>query len=281
MKQIVKNAIGFNQKVICVAILYLMFCWVGAQAQTSSVKGDENIQQSQQGIFAPLIDSWAVKKPSASKSFPSASPTPLNLIQTQSAHWTFVGKDMSGTHFFVDKQINRVSKGLLKVWTKRIYSDLSFTVALHQWDCNNRRLRVLQETRYDQQQQVINYNGQIIVWEDVVPDSIGEEMLSAICTRPVDNKFEGEETNLMSSALPPNFTMIEITAVKANLRENPDAKALVFRVVKRGAILLSSDGRQSGAWYKVFDSQDSNKELWVHQKACRVVSRKEPINKMQ
>lgn len=281
MKQFIRKAFGFKQKVICLAVLCLTFCCVKANAQTSSVKNNEKPQQSAQGILAPAIDSLAVKKPSMNQSSPSTSSMLPRLIQIQLGRWIFVGKDMNGTQFFVDKQINRVSKDLLKVWTRRIYSDLSFTVALNQWDCNNRRLRVSQETRYNQQQQVTNYNGQITVWADVVPDSIGEEMLSAVCNRVAKNKLDGEDTNTVPSALPPNFTMIEITAVKANLRDNPEAKASVIRVVKRGEILLSSDGEQSGAWYKVSDPQNSNKELWVHRAACRVVSGKESANKMQ
>ncbi|HPN26161.1 MAG TPA: hypothetical protein PKV94_14280 [Syntrophales bacterium] len=58
-----------------------------------------------------------------------------SLSDVKGADWVHYGRDDSGNDSFYDKDsVSNVSKGVIKVWTKRVYSDAGRESVIHDYD---------------------------------------------------------------------------------------------------------------------------------------------------
>ena len=199
-------------------------------------------------------------------------------INSQTRRWYFVGTSVDGTEYYIEKQMRHRSESVLSVWEKLVYKDSSSIVALGEWDCTNNRRRSVQTSIYSSSGDLVKFDQSSTAWAAVPPDTMGESVMELVCGS-IDGSTKGRSGDRpLISALPPNLTFFQVSAVNANLRKAPTANAAIVRTVKRGATLMSIAGESSGAWYKVIDPEDVDVELWISRTACREMTSAKPIS---
>jgi hypothetical protein len=125
----------------------------------------------------------------------------LFKIEGWGADWQPYHKDESSTIYYDAANIRQISKGTLRVWEKTIYRpkgvedmikalseryrELAYCISLFEINCLERKYKELHETVYKDDRSVLdllNYEAfGKADWRYVIPDSIEEALLDAVC----------------------------------------------------------------------------------------------------
>lgn len=171
----------------------------------------------------------------------------------QQNRWLFVGNDVAGTAFYLEKDSPKSIGKIIRVWTKNVYTDGSFQINQIDWDCKEKKYFVIQSSNYFSDGRLLNtLKGD--VWLDVFPDALSETMYKAVCKTSLAGNY-GKTSSIYKTA--------EIIVKKANLRAEPNAYSRVIRQAVTGErFVLVSESPEKG-WYQIIDVE-SNETVWIY-----------------
>lgn len=177
----------------------------------------------------------------------------------QQNRWSYVGADVNGTRFFIDRKSIELIGSKLRMWNKSIYSDDSYRISLVEWICDDKKYFILDETIYAP-------NGTFAgtdkgtKWIFVTPDSISEGLYKATCV-------SSTKTNNTKSA---NKKKAQVIVKTANVRAEPDINSNVIRKVKSSESFALTDETPTDGWYQIIIS-GKNKTGWIHGNTIKLV----------
>lgn len=124
--------------------------------------------------------------------------------------WVLFSYSPMGSSAYYDKEnIKWISKDVVQVWTKISYSEkdiqdwtkkwgptykkLSYTIALKEYNCGEKRGHTLSAIYYEQNEvPIVNYV-EPTSWISVVPGTMDETLFNIVCTSREDNKEKNEK----------------------------------------------------------------------------------------
>jgi hypothetical protein len=180
-------------------------------------------------------------------------------VFTQQNRWSYVGADVNGTRFFIDRKSIEIKGNKLQIWNKSIYSDDSYRISLVEWACSDKQYNVLRETIYSPDGNPIGKD-ESTTWLFVTPDSISEGLYKATCS-------SSDKTNNAKSA---SKMKAQVIARTANVRAEPDINSSVIRKVKSGESFTLADEEPTDGWYQIIIS-GTNKTAWIHSNTIKLV----------
>jgi hypothetical protein len=181
------------------------------------------------------------------------------LIFAQQNRWSYVGADVNGTRFFIDRKSINTKGSKLRIWNKSIYSDDSYRISLVEWVCADKKYFILDETIYAP-------NGSFAgtdkgtKWLFVTPDSISEGLYKATCV----------SSKQVSSRTAASEILAQIIVTSANVRTEPDMSSRVKRKVKSGEQFILADEESVNGWYRIIIS-GTNNTGWIHGNNIKLV----------
>jgi hypothetical protein len=113
--------------------------------------------------------------------------------------WKYYGETYIGRWLYDAKSLTRPSRDIVRIQEKQIYTEegvyfmkkemedrgenLSYSIALEEIDCRNKKFRVLQITHYSKSGEILFFHNcsDIRYWEYVVPNTVKEILLKAVC----------------------------------------------------------------------------------------------------
>lgn len=188
------------------------------------------------------------------------------LVFAQQNRWSYVGADVNGTQFFIDRKSINTKGNKLQIWNKSIYSDDSYRISLVQWVCTDKKYFILDETIYAP-------NGSFAgtdkgtKWLFVTPDSISEGLYRATC-------FSSKQVSSRTSA---GKMRAQIIVKSANVRIEPDMSSRVKRKVKSGEQFVLAEEESVNGWYRIIISGTDNIG-WIHGNNIKLVENSNQLN---
>jgi len=165
---------------------------------------------------------------------------------------------------YVDLNTQKQPNGNLYVWEKLIREDTNFVIGLVEWDCRQKRSRVIQQTIYDKygdpQEMSKNFD-----WTYTIDGTLGAGIYKMVCR----NSEKVSQSSMTKTSA--GIQLAEITVTAANLRESPNTNSDVIREVSRKERLILSDERPQGNWFKVLD-KESQSEGWLHKSTFKIIN---------
>jgi len=183
-------------------------------------------------------------------------------LAQQSNRWQFIGRNDNGSRSYLEKSNKSETGDRKQTWSKEVYSDGSYKITLIDWQCRERRFRILEATNYAPSGEYVDKEGSY-PWSTVVPDSVSENYYKVVCISP--GKTPTTESNASRRK-----TIAQIIAPNANIRESPTANGRVVQTVEKGAQLFLTDADPKGSWYQVF-IPDTNETGWLHGNTIKLV----------
>lgn len=111
----------------------------------------------------------------------------IDFMDDSDKGWRLVGEtDTDLTYYNSDKE-RCMDGGILKIWIKRTHrnTDSKYGLVLYELKCKTDELRVKSITEYDKNGHVLQSDEYSdISWSDVIPDSMGEAIMKAVCRTP-------------------------------------------------------------------------------------------------
>lgn len=186
---------------------------------------------------------------------------------SQERSWVFVGTDERRTKAaYVDPNTQKRSNGNFFVWEKMIWSDASYLIGLVEWDCRQKRSRVVQESLYNQYGELTQLSKNFD-WVYMVDETLGAGIYKIVC-RNVQNSPQPPLTEA-----PSVISLAEIIVVAASLRESPSINGSVIREVPKKERLILTGEPPRGNWHRVID-QDSQSSGWLHRSTFKIIKPK-------
>lgn len=180
----------------------------------------------------------------------------------QDKRWTFVGEDMDGNSFFIDKTSRKVSGNRVRAWEKGILRNGSYRINLTEWKCDEEMYFPIDSTVYSPGGSFIKKE-KGTEWVLVVPGAINEAMYKFACGDLPKNSSKNT-----SSA---GKMMVEIIVDKANLRDAPSRNSRIIREVSIGErFTLVSKELVSYFWYQII-LPGTNETAWIHYSTIKLV----------
>ena len=121
----------------------------------------------------------------------------LDNVKGLGADWKLFGFNDTGDAYYDAEGINRPSKDVVRFWEKVVWSEkavidevaksgikyktLSYTLALYEYHCAEKKLRTLSIVYYSTDGEVLFSHSQESEWEFIVPGSVGEDALKTLC----------------------------------------------------------------------------------------------------
>ncbi len=122
----------------------------------------------------------------------------FSCMEGLGADWKFVIKSVLSETFIDVKSISKLPNNTVRVWKKGIltnkgrevfaeenkklkYKDLSYILALVEYDCKEKKWRLLSATWYSNDGTPLDGEDIENSWKFVVPDSIGDYSLKEVC----------------------------------------------------------------------------------------------------
>ena len=119
----------------------------------------------------------------------------VSNIEVWGADWKFVGKNSDYSLYYDAQSITRPAKNIVRAWQKRYWSEeglfketfglpknLGYRVTLYETDCAERKFRILQLTYFSRDdKEIVGYHSFSNEWKFVVPDSVDELFIKAVC----------------------------------------------------------------------------------------------------
>lgn len=181
----------------------------------------------------------------------------LNQTATraQENRWQFISRNDNGSTSYLEKSNKSETGDRKQTWTKEVYSDGSYKITLVDWQCREKRFRVLEAANYMPSGEYIDKEGSS-AWSTIVPDSVSENYYQVICSA------SGQKS--AAKSIPSGRKIIaRIIALNANIRESPTAESRVLQRVEKGTYLFLADTEPTNGWYQVF-IPDTNEAGWLY-----------------
>lgn len=181
------------------------------------------------------------------------------LVFAQQNRWSYVGADVNGTRFFIDRKSINTKGSKLQIWNKSIYSDDSYRISLVEWVCTDKKYFILDETIYAPDGSFAGTD-KGTKWLFVTPDSISEGLYKATCV-------SSKQTSPQTSA---GKMMAQIIVATANVRIEPDMNSRAIQRVKTGEQFILADEEPVNGWYRIVIS-GTNNIGWIHGNNIKLV----------
>lgn len=183
---------------------------------------------------------------------------------SQDGAWIFVGTDERRTKaMYVDPNTRKSPAGNLFVWEKLIWSDASYLLGLVEWDCRQKRSRVIQQSLYDRYGELSELSKNFD-WLYMVDETLGAAVYKVVCraarTSPPSSSIETAS----------EISLAEIIVSAASLRESASIKGSVIREVAKRERLILTDAEPRGNWHQVID-RDTQSKGWLHKSTFKVI----------
>jgi len=120
-----------------------------------------------------------------------------SAVEAWTAEWEFCAKSGWGYYYYDPQSIKRVSKDTIQVWEKAVYTEkgvqdmvkdlgpkyieLSYTLQLCEFNCSEKKSRILSATFYNNEGGIIGSFSYPTTWEFVVPESVDEHLFNIVC----------------------------------------------------------------------------------------------------
>lgn len=167
--------------------------------------------------------------------------------------WRYVTTVYGGDKGFLNTDVKTLSNGNKSAWEKMVVPDGSFTIAIVEWDCRNKRRLTKQISFYRSDQTIIGTTTKKQTdWAEIIPGSISDFMFTRVCLPPQPVKWA------------------KIISEKANLRSFPDVSAPVIGVADQGDKFQIIPETGKGGWYNVVDSV-TQQDYWLHGNTFEIV----------
>lgn len=176
-------------------------------------------------------------------------------VFSQQNRWQFIGRNDNGSTSYLEKSNPKEVGGKKQTWSKEVYSDGSYKITLIDWQCRERRFRVLEATNYAPSGEYVDKEGSS-AWSTVVPDSVSESYYKVVC-------LSTGNTPALKSNTSSKKMVAQIITDNANVREAPFANSPVIQTFEKGARLFLADNEPTGVWYQVF-IPDTNETGWLN-----------------
>ncbi len=184
-----------------------------------------------------------------------------NLIYGQRLErWQFISSNDNGSRSYLENSNRKSTGGKKQTWTKDIFKDGSYKITLIEWQCREKKFRILEATNYAP---AGTYLGQepASEWSTVVPDSVSENFFKTVCASN-QSANESDSSNVRKS--------VQIISENANVRESPFPVSPVIQTFAKGVRLFLADEEPVGAWYQVL-IPDSNQTGWLHGDTIKIL----------
>lgn len=155
----------------------------------------------------------------------------------------FIGRNANGSISYLEKSDQRESGNRKQTWTKEVYSDRSYKITLVEWQCFEKKFRVIESTNYAPSGECIDREGSS-PWTTVIPDSVSECYFDVVCA-------SSKQSTLAESNSSGKQKIAQVIIINANIRRSPDAGSAVIQKIKKGARLFLTDTEPVNGWYQV------------------------------
>ena len=185
--------------------------------------------------------------------------------------WLKIATDVEGTNYYIEKESRKTSgNSNIRTWEKRIRSDFSYSILLTEWNCHDKRERLIQFTDYNVQRRLEVTSEEPSDWHPIIPDSIAEKFFKIVCLEP---------PRLSAKVKISMKKYAEIIAKKAYLRDRASPSGEIICDLIKGEKLMLINVEPIGGWYKVVDSKTKSIG-WLHGNTFKVISSiNKPTNK--
>jgi hypothetical protein len=119
-------------------------------------------------------------------------------MEAKAVDWVFCAKSKEGLYYYDPQGIKQASKDIVQAWTKLVYTEksvqehikklgpayneLSYAIALGEFNCSEKKYRFLSITEYNQGGGVIaSVTNNFSTWHFVVPHSVNERLFNIVC----------------------------------------------------------------------------------------------------
>lgn len=175
----------------------------------------------------------------------------LTSVAAQTQEWFYIARSEEG-RFYVKRKIDQLPDGNRAMWMK-LASDKGFErISYAEWDCKNRRFRLLQTSSYTADGRAIEHLKNLD-WAFVTPETTGENLFEEACGTPREIKYAV-------------FILREV-----KLRGEPNINGQIYRTAKRNEKFPLTPFDPVGAWYHIYDPKTLI-EYWVHGNGIKIVT---------
>ena len=185
------------------------------------------------------------------------------------SRWVFIGTSADDSSWYIDKSITEEKSGTITAWEKAVLPNRSFSIGLTEWNCSERKKRILQSGDYAPSGEVLRYQNMPLPWRSVVPDAIEEGIFNVVCAISKKKIAEKDRNSGPSGA----FAQI---IRKSALMSEASSNGKVIRRVAAGEKLALMSEESTGIWYRVLDPQ-TNSESWLNGNHFKIVRASKPV----
>ncbi len=184
-------------------------------------------------------------------------PTRAQQQEENNNRWQFVGRNDSGSSFFLDKSVQKQTGGIRRTWSKQVFGDGSYKIGLVDWQCRARKFRILEGATFNRSGEYIYREDKPTGWISVFPDSVSESYFNVVCAST--GRTSVVESNKLNTG-----KIAQVIALDAYIRESPNASSRVIQKVEKGVRLLLADAdtASTNGWYQVF-IPETNETGWL------------------
>lgn len=126
-------------------------------------------------------------------------PSIFGNLEVWGEDWKYYDATYIGRWFYDAKSLTRPSQDIIRIREKQIYTlegvnfmkkgmedhgeNLSYSIALEEIDCKNKKYRLLQITHYSKSGEILSSHNlsELRYWEHIGPDSVKGKLLKTVC----------------------------------------------------------------------------------------------------
>lgn len=191
----------------------------------------------------------------------------------QQSRWSYIGRAVNDSVWYLDKSFKKNRSGTITAWEKVIFPDDSYSIEVNEWNCSERKKRMLQADNYAPSGDFLSHLGKPVPWRFVVPDSVEEKVFGIICGNSNSKKrTSGRQDDGNSS--------FARTIKKSVLMSEASANSEVIRKVAVGEKLTLVSEESTGVWYRVLDPK-TNSEGWLNGNHFKIVKASTPARNIR
>lgn len=189
----------------------------------------------------------------------------IHFAFSQQDRWTYVGNDVRGAQFFIDRNSVESFGENLRIWHKTVYEDETYRISLLEWNCAGKKFSVVEDSSFDLDGSPIKRE-KGSGWLFVVPESINEGLYKVVCSLPVKNTNKPSTYNI-------GKLQAQTIVKEANVRDKPDMSGKILRKAKLGEKFTLVNENPANGWYQIIIS--SNKTAWIHGNNIKLIEANE------
>ena len=174
--------------------------------------------------------------------------------------WVYIVSSVDKIDFYFDKTTIKTAGTIVTAWDKSVYLDGSYRLTLSEWDCARKRNRITRTNVYSSSRELIE-TGSGAEWLDVVPTSVSERMIGALCSGTVKRGATVGKTSAKTA---------RVSVDVANIRELPALDAAIVGRASEGRILQLVGTVAVGGWYQIYTGEDET--AWVHSSTIDLIA---------